>query len=234
MNSFTLTAIMNENYFIQKCCEDIEKKLNWGPREKWTNSNYIQLHEIIFESTQVNVSSNTLKRVFGKVKTTSSYYNPQEATKNALSLFLGYESWLDYIEKNQPGRSKSTTDGDIVIHENNQSPQKILYSIIIILFTVLCGSLYYILIYENKSEEEVKLDYFEFYCDKPFDDKLPHEVTFHVDISKLNQEKANFLLKGEGTLTMVKNLEKEVIKHAYYKYGFRNAKLYSNNNLKLV
>lgn len=75
--------------------------MNWGDRNDWTNREYKKLSEQIAGASGILLSTNTLKRVFGKIKLTTERYNPQEETKNALVIFIGYQHWDDFVRQNQ-------------------------------------------------------------------------------------------------------------------------------------
>lgn len=78
---------------IAKCCELVEKSLQWGDSQHWTNQDFEALSEKIFARTQVNLSVSTLKRIWGKVRYEST---PTLATLNALARYLEFESWRDF------------------------------------------------------------------------------------------------------------------------------------------
>lgn len=59
---------------------------------EWTNGDFIRLSHILYKKTRVQISPNTLKRIFGKIKTDARYY-PQRATRDALANYIGYPDW---------------------------------------------------------------------------------------------------------------------------------------------
>lgn len=96
---------MQDSRYIRLCLEKIEDKLGWGPSEKWTERDFIRLQGIIGDVSKINISTHTLKRLFGKIYYDRDNYTPQEATKNALVIYLGYVSWLEFIQTNQASNS---------------------------------------------------------------------------------------------------------------------------------
>ncbi|WP_051663985.1 hypothetical protein [Dyadobacter crusticola] len=64
---------------------------------EWTNSDYIRLSSILYKKTHVQISPNTLKRIFGKIKTDARYY-PQKATRDALASYIGYRDWESFTQ----------------------------------------------------------------------------------------------------------------------------------------
>src|SRR5258705_8199267 len=102
-------ATNHDAEYLQLCIRLIEQKLNWRPADEWRNYEFTELSEKILDSTGVNLSATTLKRIFGKLKYESL---PSSATLNALSAFIGYESWMDFKSKQalaKPAIAKATT-----------------------------------------------------------------------------------------------------------------------------
>lgn len=72
--------------------EKVALKFGYSDPEKWQDGLFGQLSEKIEKETKFLISKNTLKRLFGKIKT-SDQYNPQIDTRNALAIYVGYEDW---------------------------------------------------------------------------------------------------------------------------------------------
>ena len=64
----TLDRMEREKQLLLLCCKQVEQMLNWGDSEAWTNEDFEQLSEKIFEKTRVQLSISTLKRIWGKVR----------------------------------------------------------------------------------------------------------------------------------------------------------------------
>ncbi len=75
----------------------VEEKINRGSSEKWTNYDFEQLSESILEVTSVQLSTTTLKRIWGKVKYPHA---PAIQTLNTLAQFTGFTDWRDFELKN--------------------------------------------------------------------------------------------------------------------------------------
>lgn len=71
----------------------IESSLQWGDSIQWTNYDFDRLAELIFEKTGYAISTNTLKRVWGRIKYNSK---PSETTLNTLSQFLGFKDFREF------------------------------------------------------------------------------------------------------------------------------------------
>lgn len=95
---------------------------NFGNPEigSWTNGDYIRLSSILSRHTEIQLSPSTLKRIFGKLKTTERYY-PQKATRDGLAQYAGFGDWDDFVSKHpRPSRS-----GDAQVAENPGPPTKL-------------------------------------------------------------------------------------------------------------
>lgn len=86
---------MDEIFYIKKCLELIERKIGWRDRSTWVFDDFKRLREMIFEASGTSLSVHTLERLFGKLKTHKNY-NPQNETKKALAVFLGYDNWKHF------------------------------------------------------------------------------------------------------------------------------------------
>ncbi len=78
----------NELLEIVACCETRFKR---GDATLWKHSDFTDLSREIFKETDVNISSNTLKRIFGKISVDDDYL-PQQATIDALKKYGNYTS----------------------------------------------------------------------------------------------------------------------------------------------
>lgn len=65
------------------------------PIGEWRAADYNRLSSQLGRQTKVYLSENTLKRIFGKLKTTERYF-PQKATRDALAVFIGYRDWHEF------------------------------------------------------------------------------------------------------------------------------------------
>ncbi|WP_439557453.1 hypothetical protein [Dyadobacter sp.] len=93
---------------------------------EWTNSDYIRLSSILYKKTHVQISPNTLKRIFGKIKTGDRYY-PQKATRDALASYIGYRDWESFTQAKpvsaQPDFFPAAPVAEVPVHENRVQKQ---------------------------------------------------------------------------------------------------------------
>ena len=81
---------------LDYCCRLVSEMYGKPDVGSWTNGDFIRLGYILYKKTNVQISPNTLKRIFGKIKTDLRYY-PQKATRDALAKYVGYTSWEAFI-----------------------------------------------------------------------------------------------------------------------------------------
>lgn len=81
---------------LEICCQRVGEAYGKPDSDKWTNSDYVSLGQLLFRHTRVRISPNTLKRIFGKIKTDVRYY-PQKATRDALAVYIGYSDWEHFV-----------------------------------------------------------------------------------------------------------------------------------------
>jgi len=74
-----------------------EQKTGWGDSESWSNEDFLELSEMIFDQTGIALSHVTLKRIWGKVRYESL---PRTYTLNTIVRFLGYRSWREFRVRN--------------------------------------------------------------------------------------------------------------------------------------
>ncbi|MBD2756811.1 hypothetical protein [Spirosoma validum] len=84
-------------YQLEVCCQRVGETYGQPDWSQWTNSDYVSLSHILFRKTRVRISPNTLKRIFGKIKTDSRYY-PQKATRDVLASYIGHPDWEHFVQ----------------------------------------------------------------------------------------------------------------------------------------
>lgn len=83
---------------LDECCQRVSEAYGKPDSTEWTNSDFVRLSHILYKRTHVQISPNTLKRIFGKIKTDARYY-PQKATRDALAVYIGFSDWDQFEEK---------------------------------------------------------------------------------------------------------------------------------------
>ena len=154
------------------CCEQIALKTTTKPVSEWTNGNYVKLSFLIKRKTKTHLSENTLKRIFGKVKT-SEKYAPQKATLDALAQFLDFKDWYEFELAQQKATPKDNPT-DLRSTANAQKINRPTQWIIIGLFIAALGVGTYALYKSTFWLPKLNLD-----CVNP-DGSTPHSAIFKI------------------------------------------------------
>ncbi|RDY60035.1 hypothetical protein [Flagellimonas nanhaiensis] len=78
---------------IQYLVAQVEEQLGWGSGTNWSNKDFEELSDRIFESTKKRLSVTTLKRIWGRAELIA---NPSSATLDILSEFIGHRNWREF------------------------------------------------------------------------------------------------------------------------------------------
>ncbi|PMD92485.1 hypothetical protein BWI97_20575 [Siphonobacter sp. BAB-5405] len=115
-------------YYLERCCQRVAETYGREEWSAWTNGDYILLSRILFRKTRVQISPNTLKRIFGKIKTDARYY-PQKATRDALAAYAGFGDWDQLVEAMAEEEPLAEVEEPLVepalhqkVPERNESP----------------------------------------------------------------------------------------------------------------
>jgi hypothetical protein len=116
-------AIDKEEILIEQCKKLIETKLAWGESENWSNQDFEELSEDIKRVTSVNLSTTTLKRIWGKLKYESA---PTNTTLNTLAQFVGYENWRSFRQTHISENNNNDKEPGKIIFKKYRSKSVIL------------------------------------------------------------------------------------------------------------
>lgn len=109
---------------LDHCCQLVADTYGKPDSSEWTNSDFIRLCSILYKKTHVQISPNTLKRIFGKIKTDARYY-PQKATRDALVQYVGFTHWDQFTlaqSRQQAAPHPQTPDAQPAITRPVQVP----------------------------------------------------------------------------------------------------------------
>lgn len=223
-----------EGFLIQKCRNLIEEKLGWGDSEDWSTQDFEKLSAQILESTQVQLSVMTLKRIWGKIRYDSK---PTVTTLNALSQFLGYESWRAFKQQQAaPINWKSAVN---VATETNAPPPvrgiKIRQRrtwLIALMFMAVISSAYFFVFRSKQQASPLQADQFQFSSKKVVDVGVPNTVVFDYDATAANPTDSIFIQQSWDS-RLSRQVARDQKQHTsiYYKPGFFQAKLRINNQV---
>lgn len=161
------------------CCRIIAKKMDSTAIEEWRVSDYNRLSSQLGKQTKVYLSVNTLKRLFGQLKTPQRYF-PQKATRDALAQFIGYRDWQEFelVNSVQPTEAKpepliAQPEEEIAPKAPKKNRIKYIYAgIVAFLLLVLIGGFFILKSVQPASDTEL-------ICENPFGN-VPHTAVFKL------------------------------------------------------
>jgi hypothetical protein len=223
-----------EKQFLLLCRRQIEITLNWGDSGIWSNDDFEQLSERIFDKTRVQLSISTLKRIWGKVR----YENfPTTGTLNALAGFLNYENWRDFRQKNEISDSPLTMENNFDVApapgllENKAAPSIRKISVPVMLGVVLLVILGAAYLSFKKRGTFVDLSKVKFEAIK-VSDTLPNSVIFNYDASVFKSDSVYIQQSWDPTRRELVPGDGKQHTSIYYNPGYFIAKLIVNNEIK--
>lgn len=162
------------------CCQRLIEKMGDKVIEDWRVSDYNSLSSQLGKQTKVYLSVNTLKRLFGQLKTPQRYF-PQKATRDALAQFIGYRDWQEFelvhatiksvplkieVEKSIEGRS-------IPAEVKSKTNRKYTYISLFAAILLIMAGIFFI--WKSAGDPiDVKL-----ICENPFGN-VPHTAVFKL------------------------------------------------------
>lgn len=185
-------------YYLEICCRYVAEKYGKPVISTWTNGDYIRLSSILSHKTDVQISPSTLKRIFGKLKTTERYY-PQKATRDALADFAGFTDWGTFVQKHpRPVKQQEKkeeqpvlTEQKVIGKKRNRLPALVL----------LIGAAAIVIWLFNKNENPVAVNIrgIRLICNNP-EGENPHSATFKIQLPEnFSGDTANFKVDfGDG------------------------------------
>ncbi|WP_157255364.1 hypothetical protein [Pedobacter sp. Leaf216] len=195
------------------CCQQLIQKMGGRAIEEWRACDYNSLSSQLGKQTKVYLSINTLKRLFGQLKTPQRYF-PQKATRDALAQFIGYRDWQEFelvhmateLAAVKAQASIEAEDDIQTLPENKIKPKKPLYIVlsavpVLILLSVLFFSSY------RQHPADVKL-----VCENPYG-YVPHTAVFKLKSSRpINDNEAYKIDFMDEALQSTISGKKEVAK----------------------
>lgn len=174
-------------YHLEICCRHAAEKYGKPIISEWINGDYIKLSGKLSRHTEVYISASTLKRIFGKLKTSGRYY-PQKATRDALANYTGFTDWETFIQKHprpakhEEGKLNPSVNSPIEpsFPKNSNNSRKLIRWLLLIILLVACGIVFWQL---QKKDKEVILQSGEakLICNNP-EGESPHSAVFKLQL----------------------------------------------------
>ncbi|MDQ1141801.1 hypothetical protein [Pedobacter agri] len=189
---------------LDLCCKKIEEKMGTKPIADWRSPDYNLLNSQLGRQTKVYLSENTLKRIFGRLKTPTRYY-PQKATRDALAQFIGYRDWQEFelINRFAPQVAPAIQQEIKVADVEHAAPDeklskvrtsKLIIGVAIFILAIVVGG--FIVFNEI---DQVKPGEVSLICENP-NGEVPHTAVFKLSrLGNVNEDKQftiNFMDEG--------------------------------------
>lgn len=206
---------------VSKLKTQMESQLQWGESTTWSNYDFEKLSEQIAEKTSVSLSVSTLKRIFGKVNYKSE---PSLTTLNALSQFLNYDDWRDFLNKNPENTVIPTLKEEILPIPLTKTPswnRQRLALLVLILVSLGIFSFFFL-----SSKPKYNPEDFRFTSKTILTQGLPNSVVFDFDATKANPQDSVFIAQSWDVRRKVwVNKNDKHHSSIYYYPGYFKAKL---------
>ncbi|MES2772603.1 MAG: hypothetical protein V4722_00370 [Bacteroidota bacterium] len=209
-----------EHIYLQQYIQLVEQKLGWQPLEEWRNYEFNELSEKILDTTSVNLSATTLKRVFGKVKYDSL---PSSATLNALAAFLGYSNWMAFKSEKKPG---PVAEEEHMISLPAKKRQDLFYKVLLAGAAVLTlvFILGFIILSGKPAIPLSKTDSIVF-GSRRVAAGLPNTVVFNLDLKGIQSDNMRIQQDWDSARTIQIQPGQTAATGFYYRPGYFRAKL---------
>jgi hypothetical protein len=226
-----LTA--SEEQLKENCKRLIEEKLGWGSSELWTNQDFDQLSEKIFEVTGVALSQTTLKRIWGKVKYDSA---PTVTTLNTLATFIGFENWRDFRQKQTPPAETAVADEPIIEPKTasaakNARKSFLLPAIVVGLSLMSFLSWNFFASRSMAKKENGPVGDYQFKSKKMVLRGVPNSVVFEYDASASTADSIFIQQSWDNRLRTRVPKDQHLHTSIYYYPGFFQAKLLAGDKI---
>jgi hypothetical protein len=213
-----------DEVLLERVKKIIEAQLGWGHSSAWVNQDFIALSKSMVEKTGGSLSPVTLKRVWGKVNYSGL---PQTYTLNTLAQFAGYESWRDFIVKNEnltppvsPVRSKA---------HRNFFKSSLNKPFLIIMLLAICGISYGTLKFVSKGTADSSE--FKFSSHTTLNAGIPNSVIFKFDATHAREDSVILQQSWDTRLRRKVSKNDHEATMIYYFPGYFNPKLIVKGNV---
>ena len=217
----------NKNDLLDQLKTNFADYLQWGEYQSWRHQDFVTLRNRIFEKTKVQLSTTTLKRIFGNLPYTST---PNSQTLDALAQFIDYENWLAYKASN--GNREDQSAGKID-HPKLRSTRivssktKTFIAIGVLLAIMVIGV---ILQTQSKGSDNEVLKTVSF-SSQPVAKGFPNTVVFDYDVSQISSNDIVIQQNWDVRKRFKIDKNKFEASSVYYYPGYWKAKLLVDGNV---
>ncbi len=215
---------------LQFLRQKIEHELQWGTGDNWRHQDFSNLSEKILAKTSKQLSSTTLKRIWGKLE----YNNlPTSHTLNTLAQFVDYENWL--VFKASIDQTTSRTGVSLPKSSNKFSflfsnPLFKIIGGIGLCLLLITGIISLMPVDANKSLHPTTLETIQF-SGSPVTVGVPNTVIFKYDVSHINADSFQIQQNWDKRRRFLIQKDQNEVTSTYYYPGHWRAKLLVNEQV---
>ncbi|MGZ3766178.1 MAG: hypothetical protein ACXVB0_01680 [Mucilaginibacter sp.] len=209
--------MLNEENLINRLKSNVEQRVDWGDSKAWVNQDFIALSDKVLKETGATISHVTLKRIWGKVKYDGS---PQVYTLNTLSKFVGYESWRDFIVKNNDGNFNEIQNTQSLPESEKKKSNKWIVPFAVTLFLIVI-----ILLVIAVTKRQINPSDFSLTAHTTTGKTIPNSVVFDYDATNASDD--SVIIQQSWDTRLRTSVSKYQHQHTliYYYPGFFQPKL---------
>ncbi|MCF6404866.1 hypothetical protein L3C95_18345 [Chitinophaga filiformis] len=217
---------MNDKELIKICLLEIVCKSGFSDPESLRQRDFEHLSGEIEKNTGILISVSTIKRLL------NGQFNrlPQVATLNAISTYLGYESWQDFRSRqqekmNSAGEEAPPLPDEVTEGRKRRVSYKWFIPAAVLLFLMIVSYTYF-----SKTDTVNEKDV-SFSVRKITSNDIPNTVVFTYDVSKVDGD--SFFIQQSWDRDRRVRIDKNshTLTDIYYEPGYHNAKLIVNNKV---
>jgi hypothetical protein len=210
--------MQNDEALLEIAKKLIEAELCWGASSSWKNQDFVALSKKIADNTGSSVSAITLKRIWGKVRYTGL---PQTYTLNTLVSFLGYESWRDFVVKNDGGSAPVLPQIDTAIRilKGRGLNKQVLIILVLVFASVSFGTFKYVIKKKTSPSD------YKFTSHSTLSAGIPNSVVFDFDATKASGDSVIIQQSWDAHLQRKVSKRDHQATMIYYFPGYFNPKL---------
>ncbi|MFS4469698.1 hypothetical protein [Maribacter sp. 2210JD10-5] len=204
-------------YMLRDLIALIERELNWGKGENWSNKDFEELSKLILKKTKKRLSVTTLKRIWGRAERIA---NPSSATLDILAEYTGFSNWRAFVNTaGLPVRSK--------VEEKTTLKRVIPFIIGILLLIGILSAFYWPTAQETTMMPEQVIANRNFsFKNRAVSSGLPNSVVFEYDISAAAENATTQIQQSWDSSKRISISKEDSIATCIYYYpGFFQSKL---------
>jgi len=215
---------------LQLLLQEIEQQLQWGSGVNWRHQDFQTLSEKILDKTGKQLSTNTLKRIWGKLPYNSL---PNSHTLNTLAQFANHENWLIFQSNHQRNiitRKVEKVPPSILSNKVSIAPVLKIFGIIILLLVVALAAISLIPEPSLKPLSPTVLESIQF-SSHPVASGVPNTVVFKYDVSKVPSDSIQIQQNWDERRRFFIQKDQSEVTSTYYYPGHWKAKLVIDNQV---